>query len=163
MDHYPQHNHRCASNQNATDQQKHNTNNHDRIFLLSPLSNNNDRSGTTTTSTNRVYLSSDYVLNEYDVICGRGVTCYNHMGNIRLRQLVQQHVASYRKATNKYDKTLLLQSIIDQIRRITPTPGGGFVKKDKNTGRYYEVGDFLAVRSNPSLLIPSCLFLCAFY
>jgi hypothetical protein len=94
----------------------------------------------------RIYLSSEYQLNEYDVICGRGSTCYDHIGNVRFRQLVQQHLTSYMYATNKNDKTAILQHIIDEIRSRTPTVGGGFVKKDKNLNRYYEVGDFLAVR-----------------
>jgi hypothetical protein len=93
----------------------------------------------------RTYLSSEYQLNEYDVICGRGTTCYYHIGNVRFRQLVQQHLTSYMNTTNKYDKTAVLQHIINEIRQRTPTVGGGVVKKDKCVHRYYEVGDFLAV------------------
>jgi hypothetical protein len=97
------------------------------------------------TSKNVIYLSTDYILNEYDVICGRGRTCYDHIGNVRFRTLVAGHLTLYHATKNKRDKTMLIQSIIAQIRHRTPTPGGGFVKKDKITGRYYEVGDFLAV------------------
>jgi hypothetical protein len=39
-------------------------------------------------------------------------------------------------------KTLIICQIVNQVRK--NSPNGGFVKKDPLTGRYYEVGDFLA-------------------
>jgi hypothetical protein len=96
------------------------------------------------------------------VICGRGSTCYDHIGNVRFRQLVQQHLSSYMNASGKYEKTTILQHIIQNIRQTTPTVGGGFVKKDKCMNRYYEVGDFLAVNIYLSLFcnVCGCLVLC---
>jgi hypothetical protein len=94
------------------------------------------------------FLADDYVLNDYDVVCGRGRTCYNHKGNVRFRDIVQQQLGQYMKAKSKTDKTIVIYDIIQYVRQTTPTPGGGFVKKDHQTGHYYEVGDFLAVSWN---------------
>jgi hypothetical protein len=102
---------------------------------------------------NKKYLPHDYILNDYDVVCGRGRTCYNHKGNIRFRDIVQQQLSSYMDAKTKTDKTMVIYDIIQYVRRTTPTTGGGFVKKDHSTGRFYEVGDFLAVRINNSKIM----------
>jgi hypothetical protein len=127
-----------------------NDNDHDSSEVAYSSSSNGDRRSTRTKNDrrqrrHRSYLSAEYQLNEYDVICGRGSTCYDHIGNVRFRQLVQDHLTSYMNATTKHDKTAIIQTIIDQIRQTTPTLGGGFVKEDKSMNRYYEVGDFLAV------------------
>lgn len=90
-------------------------------------------------------LPSSYVLNDYDVVCGRGRTCFKHVGNVRFREIVSKHLQRYMKVNTKTDKTIVICTIVDFIRETSPTPGGGFVKLDKSTGRYYEVGDFLAV------------------
>jgi hypothetical protein len=47
----------------------------------------------------------------------------------------------YAKAKSKLDKSGVLASLVDQIR--AASPNGGFVKQDES-GRWFEVGDFLA-------------------
>jgi hypothetical protein len=104
-----------------------------------------DDSRASTVQERTIFLSENYILNDFDVVCGRGRTCYNHPGNVRFRVIVKHHFQQYLDAPTKSDKTNVLQQIIQYIRQTTPTRGGGFVKKDKTMGRYYEVGDFLAV------------------
>lgn len=91
-------------------------------------------------------LPLDYKLGDDDVICGRGSRCFNHTGNKRFRKIVCDHLSRYSTTVCKFDKTSIICEIVALVRLQSPT--GGFVKKDTTTGRYYEVGDFLAVRTN---------------
>ena len=90
-------------------------------------------------------LPVDYVLNENDVLCGRGLKCSEHIGNVRFRTIVNQNLCRYVNATRRPEKTFVLSSIVDEIRDASKS-GGGFVKYDPTTERYFEVGDYLAVR-----------------
>lgn len=97
-------------------------------------------------------LPEDYRLGDDDVICGRGSRCFNHIGNKRFRAIVESHLDRYSNTSCKFDKTAIICEVVSIVREISPK--GGFVKKDNTTGRYYEVGDFLAV---------SFLFVLSFY
>lgn len=90
-------------------------------------------------------LPVDFVLGENDVICGRGSRCFNHIGNQRFRAIVDERLEEYMKTTCKHEKTTIIIDIVKIIRK--NSPNGGFVKKDTESGLYYEVGDFLAVSS----------------
>jgi len=79
---------------------------------------------------------------QYDVLCGRGRTCKLWKGNLEYRKLVTDNLEAYSAAKSRLDKGAILNCIIDQVRQ--RSPDGGFVKKDPMTGRWYEVGDFLA-------------------
>lgn len=94
-------------------------------------------------ATLRKMLPIEYVLSNNDVQCGRGQACFNHPGNVKFKTMVMDNLDRYMKARTKYDKTMIVYEIIDEIRK--NSPGGGFVQKESRTGRYYEVGDFLAV------------------
>jgi hypothetical protein len=86
-------------------------------------------------------LASDFEPGEHDVICGRGKKCYSHVGNENFKRRVEAMLDEYAKAKSKLDKSGVLASLVDQIRAASPT--GGFVKQD-DSGRWFEVGDFLA-------------------
>ena len=86
-------------------------------------------------------LPLDFVPSDDDVICGRGKKCYSHIGNDRFRTRVHSVLSLYRSAKNKLDKSKVLNMVVDQVRYNSPS--GGFVKQDE-TGRWHEVGDFLA-------------------
>jgi hypothetical protein len=92
----------------------------------------------------RNLLPEHYILQEHDVYCGRGSQCFNHEGNRKFRQIVLDYLDRYSEATGKYDKSAIIDEIVFTVRRNSPF-GGGFIKKDTKTGRFYEVGDFLAV------------------
>jgi hypothetical protein len=88
-------------------------------------------------------LPENFVPGEFDVICGRGRRVFNHIGNERFRQLVATYLERYQHTSQKLEKSFILSEIVVAVRRATPS-GGGFVKKDNDSERWYEVGDFLA-------------------
>lgn len=91
---------------------------------------------------NENYLAEDFRPGIYDVICGRGKKCYNHEGNKRFRELLLQRHDEYKEAETRLEKSNVLNSIVDEVRK--RSPAGGFVKHCLRTGRWYEVGVFLA-------------------
>jgi hypothetical protein len=88
-------------------------------------------------------LPVDFRLGENDVICGRGRKCFHHVGNQRFRDLVMDMLEKYSDSPSKLDKSYIICDVVNTIRKRSPF--GGFVKHDAQNGRYYEVGDFLAV------------------
>lgn len=87
-------------------------------------------------------LPIDYILGDNDVLCGRGSSCFNHVGNQRFRMLIATNLDIYSKELTKSDKTIIICGVVKIIRGHQ----GGFVKKNVETGLYFEVGDFHAVR-----------------
>jgi len=87
-----------------------------------------------------VQLHEQYSPSAFDCICGRGRTAYNHIGNKRFRLIVAMHVDKYIHAYDKLGKSLIVLSIVDQIR----SKNGNFIKYDKATNRWFEIGDELA-------------------
>jgi hypothetical protein len=100
-------------------------------------------------------LPEDYQLGEHDVICGRGRKCFQHSGNQRFRKLVADMLPKYSESPSKLDKTFIICDVVNRVRE--NSPNGGFVKKDPMSGRYFEVGDFLAVSVRWSMPISSCV------
>ena len=91
-------------------------------------------------------LPENFVLCEYDVLCGRGSTCFNNAGNVNFRNFIATQISRYSVIESKIVKTALLCEIVTYIRSLCSSrSGGGFIKKIKSSGRYIEVGDFLAV------------------
>lgn len=87
-------------------------------------------------------LPNNFFPGNYDVKCGRGKACFNHIGNRRFRITIEINLGRYAKANSKLEKSLIVMSIVDTIRESSPT--GGFVKHDQRTGTWYEVGDHVA-------------------
>lgn len=88
------------------------------------------------------FLPEGFTPGPYDVICGRGRRCFNHIGNHRFRKIVARYINRYSQCVAKLEKTTILAEIVTHVRSLSPH--GGFVKKDPESGRWYEVGDFLA-------------------
>lgn len=88
-------------------------------------------------SNNMTMLPEDFTPGEFDVICGRGRTTFNHPGNAAFRNVIKDYLPSYSNAESKSDKSIILCDIIEQVRE--GSPNGGFVKKDTKSGRWYEV------------------------
>lgn len=86
-------------------------------------------------------LPESFALRENDVLCGRGITCFEHTGNIRFRNIVSSYVPAYIKVTNKKEKTAILDTVAIEVR----AGGGEFLKYDTAMERYYEVGHLFAV------------------
>ena len=68
-------------------------------------------------------MNADHIINENDVLCGRGGGTNNNRGNIIFRQMVAGRQSSYVNA-GKAEKKLVAKSIVDEIRK----RGGRFVK-----------------------------------
>ena len=75
-----------------------------------------------------------------DVICARGKSAFQHEGNQRFRAIIEQRMEQYASAGNKFEKSVIVSQVVDEIRQASPQ--GGFVRSDK--GRWYEVGDHIA-------------------
>lgn len=78
---------------------------------------------------------------ENDVICSRGADSYNHIGNRRFRRIVDRSLAEYSKASTKFEKSIIVNAIVDEVRH---TNGGMFVRQDSRTGCYFEVEEKLS-------------------
>jgi hypothetical protein len=76
-----------------------------------------------------------------DLFCA-GKTCFLHSGNKRFRKLVSHYLDRYSDASTKLEKSAIVSTIIGAVR--SRSPNGGFVKLDPATGRWQEVGDYLA-------------------
>lgn len=102
--------------------------------------------------------SIDYVLCEHDVNCGRGNQCFHHICNQKFRKIVLDNLNRYSDTIRKYDKSSIIDEIVDQVREnCRPYNGLGFVRKDTTTGRFYEVGNFIAVSMKVMFVILSCM------
>uniref|UniRef100_A0A6U1PBE7 DUF6824 domain-containing protein n=1 Tax=Cyclophora tenuis TaxID=216820 RepID=A0A6U1PBE7_CYCTE len=101
---------------------------------------------TTTTTTNKKKkkknkeLSAGYEPGNYDVLCGRGKSALNHIGNRRFRTVVAYHLPKYLALKSRSDKTSLAMKIVASVR----SQGGQFLKQDPDTHVWYEIGDKMA-------------------
>ena len=77
-------------------------------------------------------------INENDVLCGRGGATNSHSGNRSYRKLVKKFKDKYLKAKKK-QKPAVAAEVVDIIRKLDPP--GRFLKKDKDTGWYTDIGD----------------------
>ena len=74
----------------------------------------------------------------YDIICGdRSKSTLDHVGNRRFRVTIGLNVDKYQRTVKKVDKTLIVIGIVDSIR----ANGGYFVKRDKQSGAWFDIGD----------------------
>lgn len=87
-----------------------------------------DESVTINAPVRRGVMPSSFEPTEWSVICGRGRDCYDHVGNRRLRVLVEEKLDQYAATRSKFQKTLLVTAIIDAVRE-TNHKGGAFVRK----------------------------------
>ena len=81
----------------------------------------------------------------YDCICGRGKVAFNHVGNKYFRSLIELARNSYLKAETKIQRSSVVSNVVNAVRsKCGGTGGAGFVKQNKLTGEWIEVGDHLA-------------------
>lgn len=92
--------------------------------------------------TDKNLLPLGYTPAENDVLCGKGKTCYTWKGNQRFRTMVDLYLEHYAAATSKMEKSAIVSAIVQAVRQ--ESPQGGFIKQDRTTDRWYEVGDLLA-------------------
>lgn len=106
----------------------------------------------------RIEPTIDASINAADVLCGRGKVSFNHgkdcratvscafvsnltlsltiaAGNKRFRDAVSSSLPAFVKAENRYDKSLVVHAIVDDIRKA----GGRFLKQ--KDGKWTEMGE----------------------
>ncbi|CAB9517741.1 Nitrilase family, member 2 [Seminavis robusta] len=85
-------------------------------------------------------MPENFVPNEIHVICGRGKKIFEHKGNERFRNLIKEHLESYKAAHSKVQKTVIVSAVYD-----TQTEGeGAFVKHNFRTRRWVVVTEYAA-------------------
>lgn len=84
-----------------------------------------------------------------DILCGRGGLTNHHKGNKRFRDIVTLHRPDYVRAA-KIQKPSVARVIVRAIRN--GDPPGRFLKKDKKTGLWYDIGDKRAAEKTSQAL-----------
>jgi hypothetical protein len=87
-------------------------------------------------SDNKVF--SDVQPCDYDIVCGRGKGSYNRPGNQRFRAIVCQHIPVYSAAKTKFDKGIVLNSIVSKAQ--SESNGAARFLKCTN-GSWFEIED----------------------
>mmetsp|Transcript_13588 Transcript_13588/g.16413 ORF Transcript_13588/g.16413 Transcript_13588/m.16413 type:complete len:244 (+) Transcript_13588:2-733(+) len=78
------------------------------------------------------------LVTDHDILCGRGGLTNHHRGNKRFRDVVALHRPDYVRAS-KVQKPGVARMIVQAIRNSDPP--GRFLKKNEETGKWYDVGD----------------------
>ena len=82
-------------------------------------------------------LPEGYKPTNLDIVCGRGKGYLKHEGNIRFSTVIQANLQRYARAPRRFDKSLLVVSIVDYLR----ATGARFIKLDRKTKRWYDIED----------------------
>lgn len=90
--------------------------------------------------------STTNMINDNDVLCGRGGATNNHAGNKMFRSMVSEHQREYLSAKKK-DKALISQRIVRLVRE----QGGRFLRRT-NDGLWTEVGNKKATEKTSQAL-----------
>lgn len=84
-------------------------------------------------------LSEGYIPSDEDVICSWARQNHSHPGNEKFRIMINKYAPTYMNVSTKYQKSEVIAKIVAEVR--SKSPGGGFVKKDFYSNRWFEVGD----------------------
>jgi len=84
-------------------------------------------------------LPEGYVPKDEDVICSWARQNHSHPGNEKFRIMINEYASTYLNVSTKYQKSEVIAKIVAEVR--SKSPGGGFVKKDFYSNRWFEVGD----------------------
>lgn len=89
--------------------------------------------------------------NENDVLCGRGGRINSHVGNVQFRDIIQSKKKEYlAKTTKKLEKAHIAAAIVNDIRSMKPP--GRFLKEDKGSGMWFDIGDAKAIKKTGQAL-----------
>ncbi len=84
-----------------------------------------------------------------DVLCGRGQIINAHPGNVYFRSIVNRLKLEY-VMSEKVDKKVFANVIVESIK--SQNPPGRFLKKDKETKLWYDVGGKTALKKTRQAL-----------
>ena len=77
----------------------------------------------------------------YDVLCGRGRDCYEHLGNKTFRKIINDSLVEYAEADTKHERGAIVSNIVESIR----TRGGrGFLRFDNERKAWVELAEYEA-------------------
>mmetsp|Transcript_625 Transcript_625/g.1469 ORF Transcript_625/g.1469 Transcript_625/m.1469 type:complete len:292 (-) Transcript_625:520-1395(-) len=82
-------------------------------------------------------LAEDYKPGNYDVLCGRGTQSFIHIGNRRFRITIAMNLDRYLRFRTRVERTSRVEEILKSVR----AAGGRFLKRDKITGMWFDIGD----------------------
>lgn len=89
--------------------------------------------------------------NVNDVLCGRGGRINSHPGNVQFRDVIQSKKNIYlAPTTKKLEKAHIAAGIVNDIR--TMNPPGRFLKEEKGTRMWYDIGDAKAIKKTGQAL-----------
>lgn len=89
--------------------------------------------------------------NENDVLCGRGGRINSHAGNVQFRDVINARKKEYlAPTTKKLEKAHIAASIVNDIRAMEPP--GRFLKEDRDTGLWFDIGDAKAIKKTGQAL-----------
>ncbi len=89
--------------------------------------------------------------NENDVLCGRGGRINSHSGNIKFRDVINARKKEYlAPTTKKLEKAHIAAAIVYDIRGMDPP--GRFLKEERDTGLWYDIGDAKAIKKTGQAL-----------
>merc|ERR1719223_884973 len=73
---------------------------------------------------------SSFQPTHFDVLCGREKESRSHAGNRKFRELIAQNLNRYVKAESRNERSIIVQSIVNEIRHDALSIGGaGFVRQ----------------------------------
>ena len=78
-----------------------------------------------------------------DVMCGRGAGTNYHPGNKKYRQMVEDRKIDYHIKFDRHQKKLIAPEIVQNVRN--QNPPGRFLERNKDTGKWDDVGDAKAI------------------
>merc|ERR1711933_375441 len=85
------------------------------------------------------FFPEGFVPRHTDVIIGKGMRAFSHVGNERLRDIIASRLQEYENMRSKKERSDVISSIVAETR-----VHGSFIKKDANTGLWFEADEVLA-------------------
>ena len=121
-----------------------------KVPLKNPFDSTSGSSTTTTTSVPTTTVHQALITkktvthiadpNENDVLCVHGGGNNNHAGNVQFRDNIHSKKKEYQApSTKKHEKASIVSGIVNDIR--TMDPPGRFLKEDKGTGLWFDIGE----------------------
>ncbi|CAJ1942534.1 unnamed protein product [Cylindrotheca closterium] len=98
---------------------------------------------------NAVDKEGNILVTDHDILCGRGGLTNHHKGNKRFRDIVALHRPDYVRAP-KIQKPSVARVIVRAIRN--GDPPGRFLRKDKKSGLWVDIGDKRAAEKTSQAL-----------
>ena len=119
--------------------------------LDATTSTQHDDTTTTTTLMTMTATTDAIVPTSFDVLCGRGRTCFEFEGNQRFRDRIVANMRRYIHAASRRDKTQVVKDIIKEVLQ----DGGRFLKKATD-GTWHDAGMQTAKQKTGHSLRDAC-------